>query len=108
MANDKVLSTTVRRPTGGTWSNFVGQLPQSSRKVPHSGRKPLQSLTQPREGIMRVFIAAILILSNGAALSAEPLAPTPTQKYRMACNASQISVVQACRARCDEAVHECI
>ena len=57
---------------------------------------------------MRVFIAAILILSNGYALSAEPLAPTPTQKYRMACNASQISVVQACRARCDEAVHECI
>jgi hypothetical protein len=54
---------------------------------------------------MRLIVASFLILSNFCALNAEPLAPT--QKYRLACNASQISVVQACRSRCDDAVFDC-
>ena len=52
---------------------------------------------------MRFFLASFLLLSNFYALSAEPL--TPTQKYRIACNASQ---AQSCRAQCDEAVYECL
>jgi hypothetical protein len=56
---------------------------------------------------MRFIVASFLVLSNFCALNAEPLTPMPTQKYRLACNASQISVVQECRARCDEAVYQC-
>lgn len=52
---------------------------------------------------MRFIVASFLVLSNLAALNAEPLTPMP----KLACNANQISVVQSCRARCDEAVYEC-
>lgn len=51
---------------------------------------------------MRFIVASFLVLSNVYALSAEPL--TPTQKYRLACNASQ---AHSCRAGCDEALDEC-
>jgi hypothetical protein len=56
---------------------------------------------------MRFIVASFLVLSNVCAINAEPLAPMPTQTYRLACNAGQGGVVQACRARCDEAVYEC-
>ena len=56
---------------------------------------------------MRFILASFLVLSNFCALDAEPLTTTPTQKYRLACNTSQISVVQHCRARCDDAGYEC-
>jgi hypothetical protein len=57
---------------------------------------------------MRFVVASFLVLSNFCALNAEPLTPMPTQKYRLACNASQASVAQSCRARCDEAMYECL
>jgi hypothetical protein len=50
---------------------------------------------------MRFIVAGFLVLSNVYALSAEPL--TPTQKYRLACNASQ---ALSCRAGCDEALFD--
>jgi hypothetical protein len=56
---------------------------------------------------MRFVVAIFLVLFNFFAANAESLAPMPTQKYRQACNASQISVVQSCRAQCDEAVYAC-
>jgi hypothetical protein len=54
---------------------------------------------------MRPIVASFLVLSNFCALNAEPLAPI--QKYRLACNTSQISAVQSCRSRCDDAVFDC-
>jgi hypothetical protein len=54
---------------------------------------------------MRFVVASFMVLSNLCALNAEPLAQT--QKYRLACNASQVSAVQYCRGRCDDAVYEC-
>jgi hypothetical protein len=56
---------------------------------------------------MRFVVASFLVLSNFCALSAEPLTPMLTQRY-LACNASQGSAAHACRARCDEAVYECL
>jgi hypothetical protein len=56
---------------------------------------------------MKFIVTSFLVLSSFYALNAEPLTPMPTQKPSLACNATQISVVQSCRARCDEAVYEC-
>ena len=56
---------------------------------------------------MKLIVTGFLALSIFSALRAEPLTLTATQNYRLACNANQISVVQSCRARCDEAVYEC-
>jgi hypothetical protein len=56
---------------------------------------------------MRLIVATFLVLSSFCALNAEPLTQMPTQRYRLACNANQISVVQSCRAGCDDAVYEC-
>ena len=56
---------------------------------------------------MRFIVASFLVLSHFCALNAEPLAPAPTQKYRLACNTNQAKAAQSCRAGCDEAVFEC-
>jgi hypothetical protein len=57
---------------------------------------------------MRFIVASFLMLSTICALNAEPLNPMPAQSYRVAaCSINQISVVQSCRARCDEAVYDC-
>jgi hypothetical protein len=55
---------------------------------------------------MRYIIVTFVMVFSGA-LNAEPSSPRPPQKYLLACNANQISVVQSCRARCDESVYEC-
>jgi hypothetical protein len=58
------------------------------------------------EDIMRFIVASFLVLSSFDAVNAEPLTPMPTQK--IACNSSQVSALQVCRDRCDDAVHQCI
>ena len=55
---------------------------------------------------MRFIVASFLVLSNFCA-HAEPLTPIPIQN-RPACNFGQVSALQACRDRCDDAAHQCI
>ena len=57
---------------------------------------------------MRFIVASFLMVSTVCALNAEPFNPMAAQKFRVAaCSTNQISVVQSCRARCDEVVYEC-
>ena len=74
---------------------------------PHSGRATA-TVCATWEDTTRFFVASFLVLSNFYALNAEPLTPMPTQKYRLACNFGQVSALQACRDRCDDAAHQCI
>jgi hypothetical protein len=90
----------------GIESNFVCQLPHCRREPPTFRPRATATVCATREDIMRFIVASFLVLSSFHALNAEPLTPMPIQN-RPACSASQLSVLQTCRDRCDDTEPAC-